>query len=63
MVVKGLEFCSWSLGLGLFRLGFSVDVTGACGGGLSGFWGLGSLYKHRRINLGKKPLPCNGNYQ
>ena len=39
----------------LFGLGFQLMGFGACGVELSGsFWGWGSIYKHRRITLGKK---------
>ena len=50
----GWGFRGW--GLGLLRLGFSADrVWGLWCRAFWGFWGWGSIYKHRRINLGKKP--------
>mgnify|MGYP001801797036 FL=1 len=47
-----LGFGSW---IGFLGLGFSVDgVLGLWCEAIRGFWGWGSLYKHIRINLGKK---------
>ena len=54
MVVCGLGFWGWVLILGFSGWGFQLMGFGACGVGPSGFLGLGSPYKHKRINLGKK---------
>ena len=43
-MVWGLGFCGW---------GFQLMGFGACGVGLSGVFGRGSLYKHKGITLGK----------
>ena len=40
--------------LGFWGWGFQLMGFGACGVGPSGFFGLGSLYKHKRLTLGKK---------
>ena len=46
----------WGFGVGFLRLEFSVDgVFGLLGWGLLVLWGWGSLNKHRKITLGKKP--------
>ena len=50
MVVWG-----WGVGLGFCGWGFQLMGFGVCGVGPSVFLGgWGSLYKHRRITLGKK---------
>ena len=56
LIYGGLGFGVLGLGsyIGFLGLGFSVDGFGACGVGPSGFLGWGSLYKHKRITLGKK---------
>ena len=54
MVVWGLGFWDWGLILGFWGWGFQLMGFGACRVIPSGFFlGLGSLYKHKRITLGK----------
>ena len=49
----GVWFFFWVFGVGVFCFwGLGPVVLG-----LLGFWDRGSLYKHRRINLGKMTLP------
>ena len=51
---------SWGLGSGFRGWGFQLIGFWAGGVGLSGvLWGWGSLYKHKRINLGNKCASCN----
>ena len=57
LIYGGLGFWGWGLILGFWGWGFQLMGFGACGVGLSGFFGLGSLYKHKRITLGKKMVP------
>ena len=55
MVVWGLGFRCWGLILGFLGWGFQLMGVGACGVGPSGFFGLGlSIYKHKRVTVGKK---------
>ena len=53
MVVSDLGFWGWGLILGFWGRGFQLMGFGACGVGPSRFFGLGLLYKHKRITLGK----------
>ena len=62
MVVWKLGFWGWGFGFGFWGLGFQLmGLCLWCGQGvrtpwcgtLLVFWGWGSLYKHRRITLGK----------
>ena len=51
----GLGFWGWCLIFGFWGWGFQLIGFGACGVGPSGFFlGWGSLYKHKKITLGKK---------
>ena len=50
----GVGVLRLGVGLGFWGLGYHLMGFGACGLGLQGFWGWGSVYKHRRITLGKK---------
>ena len=51
LVYGRLGLVTW---VGFLGLGFSVDgVRGLWCGAFGVYWGEGSLYKHRRINLGK----------
>ena len=58
MVGWGLGFWGWGLILGFWGWGFQLMGFVACGVGPSGFLGLGSLYKHKRITLGKNGALC-----
>ena len=53
MVVWGLGFWDWGLILGFWGWGFLLMGFGAYGVGPSGCFLLGSLYKHKKLNLGK----------
>ena len=55
-------FGVWGFGVGVFYWVFGVGVfswwgLGPLVWGLLGFLGWGSLYKHKRITLGKKMVP------
>ena len=50
LLIYGGGFGFWGWGL---ILGFQLMAFGACGVGPSWFFGLGSLYKYKRITLGK----------
>ena len=54
LIYGSLGFRGWGLRLGFWGWGFQLMGFGACGVGPSGFLGWGSLYKHKRITLGKK---------
>ena len=55
LINGGLGFWGWGLILGFCGWGFQLMGFGVCGVGPSGFFfGWGSLYKHKRITLGKK---------
>ena len=47
----------WGFGFGVLLLVFGVGVVSYWGLEHSGFWGWGSLCKHKRITLGKKYCP------
>ena len=59
LVVWGLGVWGRGLGLGFWVWGFRWWGFGPGVWGLLGFWGWGSLYKHRRITLGKNLLFLN----
>ena len=54
MGIWGLGFWGWGLGLGFWVRGFQLMWFGPVLRGHLDSLGLGSLYKHRRISLGKK---------
>ena len=56
MVVWGLGICCRGLELSFWGRVFGYEVLGLRCEAIWGFWGLGSLYKYIRINLGKKTL-------
>ena len=53
LIYGGLGFWCWGLRLGVWGWGFQLMGFWACGEGPSGYLGQGSLYKHKRITLGK----------
>ena len=44
LIYGGLGIRGWGHGLGFWGWGFLLMVIGACGEGLSGFFGVGSVY-------------------